>query len=84
MGSILEPVYIMMKKNTPVEKARDKLGLSSSITLISDTTRSTSTGSKVNSSCTMCGSVFASERNLLARGKGLTTAPSGSLLKREE
>ncbi len=79
MGRILEPVYIMIKKKTPVEKARDRLGLSSRIMLMSVTTRSTRMGSKVKRSCTMCGSVFASERNLLARGNGLTTAPSGSL-----
>ncbi len=28
MGRMLEPVYIMMKKNTPVEKTRGMTGLS--------------------------------------------------------
>ena len=71
-----------IKKKTPDENTLERLGLSSRIMLMSNTTRSTRMGSKVSRSCTICGKVLASERNRLARGSGLTTALSASLQER--
>lgn len=49
-GSTLEPVYIMMKKKTPVKYRRCRLGLSCITRYSTFATFSTRIGSKVNSS----------------------------------
>ena len=79
IGSKFEPVYIMMKKNTPVRNRRGMDVLSSMMLDSSVDTFSTMIGSNVSNSCTRCGRHKASLSMRLHRGSGRTIAPSSSL-----